>query len=522
LLLGIVAAGALVFALGTRFGVIGGPDFREALVVGSRPLSLDPLIGADDRAVHDIGHLLYRSLLRLDTRAYPTGDLATAYTVSNDGLKYRVLLAAGQRWSDGHPITPDDVVATVAFAQSSRAVDHRVTAALQGVHVSEEGYTLVFTLPAPLASFEATLTQLPILPLGGLSASRLDSVTSQPSQAMATSGPYRVTSAGTSIIELEPNSNAVTRPQMSRYELHLYSTFDEARAAFAHGDVDALMTNTASQRAQLLKTKGAVAHDATTFRFVDLLFNERIPGLDDPVVRHAIAEAVDRTGIVRGALEGTGGIAQADAVSQGLPWIAGPAAAPAPTVAAANAALDADGWKPGLAGIRARNGVDLSFAITAPNADPLPPVARELAAGLNKIGIGLYVNLVPPQTFVASSLTPHAFQVAIADWDAGPDPDVTTFWRSNAVPPQGFNVSGAPADPFLDRALDSLATMTDAQARIHAAADVSRFLAADAPAVFLYTPVESFVTRVPLTGATISRAGGSAARYDTIASWRRG
>jgi peptide/nickel transport system substrate-binding protein len=506
--------------LGTRFGVIGGPDFREAIVVASRPLSLDPLIGADDRAVHDIGHLLYRSLLRLDTRAYPTGELATAYNVSGDGLKHRVLLATGQRWSDGHPITPDDVVATVAFAQSSRAVDHRVTAALQSVHVSQEGYVLVFTLPAPLASFESTLTQLPILPLGGLSATRLESVTSQPSQAMATSGPYRVTSAGTSTIELEPNPNAITRPQISRYELRLFSTFDEARVAFAHGDVDALLTTTASQRAQLVTTKGAVAHDVVTFRFVDVLFNERIPGLDDPVVRHAIAGAVDRSGIVRGALEGTGGITQADAISQGLAWIAGPAAAPVPAVAAAEAALDAAGWKAAPTGIRARNGVQLSFAITAPNANPLPAVAQELSLGLEKIGIVLYVNLVPPQAFVAASLTPHTFQVALADWDAGPDPDVTTFWRSNAVPPQGFNVSGAPADPFLDRALDSLATMTDAQARIHAAADVSRFLAADAPAVFLYTPIESFVTRVPLTGATISPTGGSAARYDTIASWR--
>src|SRR5207253_10227379 len=133
---------------------------------------------------------------------------------------------------------------------------------------------------------------------------------------------------------------------------------------------------------------------------------------DDPVVRRAIGGVVDRSGIVRGALEGTGGVAQADAVSQGLPWIAGPAAAPAPAIAAADAALDATGWKPGPTGIRSRNGVQLSFAITAPDANPLPSVAQELALGLEKIGIVLSVNLVPPQAFVASSLTPHTFQVA--------------------------------------------------------------------------------------------------------------
>ena len=82
--------------------------------------------------------------------------------------------------------------------------------------------------------------------------------------------------------------------------------------------------------------------------------------------------------------------------------------------------------------------------------------------------------------FVPAALETRSFQLALGDWDAGPDPDVSSFWRSNAVPPQGFNVAGGPTDPFLDRALDSLATLNDPQARVTAAQDVSRFLAGDA------------------------------------------
>ena len=133
----------------------------------------------------------------------------------------------------------------------------------------------------------------------------------------------------------------------------------------------------------------------------------------------------------------------------------------------------------------------------------------------------MHVRLIQPRTFVPAALETRSFQLALGDWDAGPDPDVSSFWRSNAVPPQGFNVAGGPTDPFLDRALDSLATLNDPQARVTAAQDVSRFLASDAPAIFLYTPEEAFVTRLALKGEPFAVDGGGAARYDTIASWRR-
>jgi peptide/nickel transport system substrate-binding protein len=208
-------------------------------------------------------------------------------------------------------------------------------------------------------------------------------------------------------------------------------------------------------------------------------------------------------------------------VSEGLPWIAGKLETPPASAAAPEEMLTADGWTIGVDGLRARAGQELDFTLSVPNAEPLPAVADELAAQMKMVGIGLNVHLVTPSTFVSSALVSHAFELALGDWDEGPDPDVSSFWRSNAAPPQGFNVSGAATDPFLDRALDSLATLADPQARIMSARDVSRFLTADAPGVFLYTPEEAFVTRVPLRGKAFLIDGGSAARYDTMASWQR-
>ena len=515
-----VALLSLGVAASLRFGVIGGPDFREALVVQQAPLSLDPLIGDQDPAVRDVGHLLYRGLLQLDGSARPRPDLAQHYTVSTDGLQYLVTLAPGQRWSSGGAITPADVTATFAFLQTSTLVDPRLASLVQGVKLAATGRALVFTLESPRASFAAALTEIPILPLGTLSKTRLASVAARPGEPLATSGTYRVATATDSAIDLERNPYAATRPGLGRIELDLYTSFTAAAAAYTGGGADAVLATTPEQRATLLQRSGSVAHDIRTFQFVDLLFNERVPGLDDPVVRQAIEIAVNRSTIVQGALATWGGTPQAGAVSQGLPWAAGPESLGPPAADQAAAALTHDGWVPGPAGARVRGGVSLTYALTVPDLDPLRTVASELAGQLQQIGVVVTVTPVPAGHFVSPDVEQHDFQLALGDWDNGPDPDVSAFWRSNATPPQGFNVTGAPADPFLDQALDVLASSIEPQARVAAAASVSHDLAMDAPAVFLYTPEVSYVVHASLSGMTIPSIGDSTARYRDIARWR--
>jgi peptide/nickel transport system substrate-binding protein len=516
-----IAAGSLGYVFTRHFGIVGGPDFREGLVPAERPLSLNPLIGSIDPAVRDVGHLLYRGLLKLDQTAYPRPDLASSYTVSTDGLTLRTVLATGTHWSDGRAITPADVVATVDFVQSSRAANHSLTALFQGIKVTVSGTAVSFTLPEPRASFASTLTQLPILPLGGLTPARVSAIAAEPQTPLATSGAYLVQFADINSVLLAPNPYAAVKPTLPSYQFRLFSSFSDAAAAFASAQVDGVLALTPAQRAQLTAVKGATAHDIATFRFVDLLMNERAPGLDNTVVRHALSTAVSRAMIVRGALHRTGGVVQVSAITEGLPWAAAAGGTEAASSEVAAAALETAGWVIGPSGVREKKGVVLAFTLTVPDVEPLPTVAREVASQMTPLGVNLYVDVVPALSFVNTTVVPHAFQLALADWDGGPDPDVSSFWRSNAVPPQGFNVSGGPIDPFLDQALDSLATLADPPARVAAAQSVNRYLADDAPAIFLYTPEVSYVVRLPMKSATVPSIGGSAARFDAVATWRR-
>ncbi len=491
-------------------------DYRVALVTDRLPLSLDPLVDATDPAVAAMSPLLYRSLLHLNATASPVPDLAAALTTSLDGLTYRLTLRSGLHWSDGTALTLQDALATIGWVQSRGFPDTSLASAWNGVDATASGATLTLSLATPRASFPVTLSQLPILPLGTLTHAAIARLASEAGTALATSGPYEVAGTNVGGITLVSNPYADPRPQLDRVEVVPMGTFAAAAAAFAARSVDAVLATTPAERAQLLHRSGSVADDVTTFGFVDLIFNERVQGLSDPVVRSAVNEAIDRSQIVSGPLEGLG-VPQYGPIPAGVLWLAKATASALPNAQAAGAALTADGWVSGPDGDRGRNGVALSFSLSVPDVAPLPQVATGVASQLDALGIATTVAVVPSGQFLSGVLLAEAFQLAIASWDNGADPDVSSYWLSTATPPTGFNVSGGPIDAFLDQDLTALATAGSLSQRTAAAARVANDLATDVPAVFLYAPQESLVVSRTLSKAVVTEVGDP---FGDAASWK--
>lgn len=497
------------------------PDYREALVAARRPLILDPLLAGRDPASSDVSHLLYRRLLQLDERAQPAPDLASSWTISGDGLTYRFVLAPGAMWSNGARVTAPDVVATVAAVQAPGFASERLATAWQGVRVAADtAGAVVATLPAPRAAFLSAATQLPVVPAAVAQAplKQLEQTSTLP---LPTDGPYRIVGSDAQSVILERDPSATPRPRLRRLQLRLEPDFQSAARALAAGQVDAVEAATPAERAALTKVPGVHFHDTTTFRFVDLILNAKRPGLSDPAVRKAIASAIDRNLLIASALAGAAA-PQVDAEPAGIAWLGAQRAEdPQPDLAAR--ALDAAGWTaaaPG--GVRHKAGVNLQLALSVPDVAPLPAVAGGIAAQLGAIGIGVTITPAPAASFDAAALQGQGFDMAVVDWDNGPDPDISAFWRSNAMPPHGENVSGTPLDLFLDRALDDLATETDVQLRQSAALRVEQRLTDDVPAVFLYAPVTTLATRATIDHVAVPSVGTAAQRWDLIDQWKPG
>lgn len=516
----IAGTGAVLAAVHGGGAPADRADYTEAVVTSERPLSLDPLFHRADPAVRDLGRLLYRSLLRLDDRALPTPDLAEGFTVSGDGLTYRFTLQPGLQWSDGRLLTAADVAATVAVIQDPAYPDVALAAAWKNVTVATPTpSTVVATLPMPRASFAASLTDLPVLPASALVHRTAAALAVGAATPLPVSGPYQVISSDRTAVHLGANPRAQKRPSLRTVELRLEPDAEAALAAFTAGDVDAVVTTTPQARAAAAAVSGTHLHDITTFRFVDLLFNTHRPGLADATVRHAVSGAVDRSALVAAALNGTART-QVDAIPAGIPWITG-RTAEQPDPELSMRALDAAGWREDAGGVRVRDSIPLAYVLTVPDADPLRAVAREVAQQLGAIGISVTIRPVPAASYEQTVLFAGQFDLALADWDSGPDPDISSFWRSNAAPPRGSNVSGEPTDLFLDQDLDALATEADIPLRQAAAEKVDQRLADDDPAVFLYAPVVTLAVGDRVDAAAVPADGSPADRYDDIVRWRR-
>lgn len=80
---------------------------------GGGPKTFNPWVAADVES-HGFGYLLFERLLETDpwTGKY-TGRLVKSYEISPDNKVYTFTLRKGLQWSDGKPLTADDVVFTL-------------------------------------------------------------------------------------------------------------------------------------------------------------------------------------------------------------------------------------------------------------------------------------------------------------------------------------------------------------------------------------------------------------------------
>src|SRR5260370_26875873 len=89
---------------------------------GAEPETLDPqkLTGVPEA---NIAYDLYEGLATLDDHGNPTGGVAKSWDVSDDGKVYTFHLREDAKWSNGDPITADDVVYSLR-----RIVDPKIAA----------------------------------------------------------------------------------------------------------------------------------------------------------------------------------------------------------------------------------------------------------------------------------------------------------------------------------------------------------------------------------------------------------
>ena len=142
-------------------GNFGGELISSTL--GEGPKTFNPF-NSKDNTSSTMSAVMYDGLLSIDPiTGQPSPKLAKAYSISPDGKIYTIKLRKGIKWSDGKPITADDVVFTwndIIFAGygDTSLRDSIVIEGQLPTIKKIDNYTVEFSTPKPYAPFIRVLS----------------------------------------------------------------------------------------------------------------------------------------------------------------------------------------------------------------------------------------------------------------------------------------------------------------------------------------------------------------------------
>lgn len=261
----------------------------------------------------EVWNLQYATLTEKAADDFATvPGLAESWDVSGDGLTVTYTLREGLQWSDGTPLTADDVVWNINTSRDQEWINHYATTAnLDAVALDDRTVEVTSSVPDPrLPSLDVYL-----LPPHVWEPLAEDDVTTYPAEDGVGSGPFTLESrrAGQSWTMVANDSYWGGRPAVDRIVFRVFTNPDAMVAALRAGEIDAAQGVPPSSFATLEADPDIEAVAGLQGSFEELAMNgmagglgDGHPALQDLTVRRAIAHAIDRPTLVERVLLGLG------------------------------------------------------------------------------------------------------------------------------------------------------------------------------------------------------------------------
>jgi peptide/nickel transport system substrate-binding protein len=463
----------------------------------------------------DLMELVYDTLVYIDFAGNYHPELAESYSVSDDGLTWTFNLRDGVVFSDGTPLTAEDVAFTLLAYRDweSFAYQSGYTTHIADVQAADDR-TAVITLDVPIGNMESQLVFCYILPkhVWEPYAGDLDAALAFDNAEMIGTGPFRMVEyqQGEYYRLAANHDHYLFPPVVDEVIFQTYSNQDALVQALRAGEVDMITEMPNTVFASLQGEEGITAVHGSQRSLRDYIFNLSTPetcpvedggicsghpALRDIVVRQAMAHAVDKQQLIDVALLGLGTPGVGLITTAQGDYFADELLAEDYTfdIALANQMLDDAGYLDTDGdGIRECpadmdcGGRQLDIAMQIPSDIDAGPREAELLAGWwDQIGIHMTPQVLEPDTVTANCCPAFDFDMLLWGWGPDPDPSFILTVLTSAEIPTGMSET-AYNNPEYDRLFDEQGVELDHATRVQMVHDMQRMMLEDLPYIIPY------------------------------------
>ncbi len=483
---------------------VAGGTYTEGLV--GQPNFINPIISGN-QIDQDLSSLVY----------LPLSEFVVNQETQENNQVNVISLKEGLKWSDGQPLTADDVIFSFNLIQNSE-INSPLALRWQGVEIERLSEIKVkFTLPSAYGFFGYHLQKLPILPehiFGKIPAVniKLSDYNLEP----VSNGPYQFKSLDKKssglITEYDFTVNPYyykdQKPYIKNIVFKFYENDDQLMEAFRLRKIDGFGTlKPFVFQEQLPKYAQVVSLPMP--RYYAIFFNPNVnPDLKNKDIRYALTEAIDKKNLTETLFRDNGQPVNGpfmDKTEDGefLPF-------------------NPEDAKQRLAQIKNLNPGDIELNIAVPDIAFLQTTAEAVKTAWENIGF-TKTNIVTfsIDDIVNNVIKTRNYEILLFGQSLENPLDLLPFWHSSQRFYPGSNLA-VYENPKADALIETIRQRYDEKNPDGIAAqkqELENTIVKDAPAVFLYSLPYIYVHNEKLQGLENIQITNPADRFRNISDW---
>ncbi|MFC0216979.1 peptide/nickel transport system substrate-binding protein [Pseudochelatococcus lubricantis] len=514
-----VSLAALGFAVtGAPFSTGAGAALAGPAHGGTATL----LLAAEPPVLTSIAHTAYNTvfvsgkttegLLAYDFDLNPRPQLATEWSVSEDGLRYTFKLREGVKWHDGKPFTSADVAYSINTLKEVHPRGRNTFLNLVEVQTPDPlTAILVLSKPAPYLISALNATESPIVPKHLYEGTK--AAENPVNLAPVGTGPYKFKEwvrASHIIYERNPDYWDKPKPYLDRIVVRFIPDAAGRAIAIETGEID-LAPNTPISLSDLSRLEGlphiGIEKNGNQYNngISRIEFNLERPFFKDVRVRRAIAHALDREVFKNTVAYGYGNVIPGPISPNLTRWFDPDLKTYPLDPDTANKLLDEAGFARGGDGVRQRLTIDY-----VPSGEIYKRGADYIKQALAPLGLDVTVRSQDFATYTKRIYTDRDFDFAFEGMSNLFDPTVGVqrlYWSKNFKPGVPFSNGAAYSNPEVDRLLEESAVETNPEKRVAQWRRIQEILVEDLPAIDVISSPEVTLYNKRIVNHTITADG---------------